>query len=148
MSRKRSRLAGAALSLAAVLSTWPTLTVANDAPSAASPTVVDITGRTPGTLVSLRTGDLVEVRLPVRAGAGYTWQFVDTGAGVVEDTGERSLSLGGSEGDPRVGGDAVQTLRLRTLRAGRQTVIFEYRRPWEAEVAPVRTLSWDIDVVD
>ncbi len=104
-----------------------------------SAAVVDISGRQPGSVVELRLGDLVELRLPGTE-AGYSWVYVDTGAGVVEDSGERGLSLSG--------GERVESWRLQTLRPGRQTVIFELRRPWETEVAPIRTVSYDLVVIE
>lgn len=109
--------------------------------------VHDLTDVRPGSTLELRVGDVIELRLDGNASSGYRWSFVDTGEGVLVDTGERSISLGGRE-DRRVGSGSSETWRLRAARSGRQIAIFEYRRPWETEVAATRTVSWDVRVSD
>lgn len=112
--------------------------------AAAPVDVLDLGSIRPGSVVEVQAGTVLDVTLEGNASTGFSWGYVDTGEGVIEDTGERSVTLSDSR---RVGSGGTETRRLRALKPGRQTVIFEYRRPWETEVAPLRTRSWTIIVL-
>jgi len=45
-----------------------------------------------------------------------------------------------------VGTGGAETWRLFAFRPGAQRVSFEYRRPWERETAPARTISFATEV--
>ncbi len=117
---------------------------AGEATSASAPVVLDLGAHRPGATIEVALGTLLDVTLDGNPSTGYSWGFIDTGEGVIEDTGERSVTLSDSG---RVGSGGLETRRLRAIGPGRQTVIFEYRRPWETDVAPIRTVSWTITVV-
>jgi predicted secreted protein len=43
---------------------------------------------------------------------------------------------------PGVGG--FETWKLRATKVGRETLKFEYRRPWEKNVSPAKTVLFNV----
>lgn len=114
-------------------------------PSAGEPAVVNLGEYRSGSTVEVPAGTFLEVALAGNASTGFRWAFIDSGEGVVIDTGRRRVAL---DEPRRIGSGGVETRRLQAVRPGRQIVVFEYRRPWQTGGAPARTVSWTILVTD
>ncbi|WP_158549167.1 protease inhibitor I42 family protein [Lysobacter silvisoli] len=94
--------------------------------------------------VQLQPGEVVVLDLEANPSTGYGW-IVDTtaAAGVIEQMGEPSMAL---SNPGAVGGGGTQTWRFRAAAKGRGVLRLDYRRAWEKDVAPVRSVSWNIEV--
>lgn len=94
--------------------------------------------------VLLQPGDVVVLELEANPSTGYGW-IVDAAAaaGVIEQVGEPSMAL---SHPGAVGGGGTQTWRFRAAKAGQGVLRLDYRRAWEQGVAPVRSVSWNVQV--
>lgn len=97
-------------------------------------------GETPGT-AEVKVGAIVEVRLVAQQAAAYGWEIdgpLPTGI-TLADSG---LATPGASIDGR---PETQLFHFRATAAGRYTLRFAYRRPWEKNNPPARTLSHVIE---
>ena len=112
------------------------------APPGSSPR---ITVSEPGGQVTLTVGQELAVELRANITTGYQWQLVPPVPDVVTviDRGTYSAAPG-SEG--RVGAGGTTSFVFRAVRPGRGEVNLAYQRPWETDVAPARTVRFDVEV--
>lgn len=94
--------------------------------------------------VVLSVGETVVVKVEANASTGYGW-IVDqaAAAGTLEQAGEPSMAL---SNPGLVGGGGTQTWRFRAVAKGQGELRMDYRRAWEKDVPPVRSLAWKIEV--
>lgn len=85
---------------------------------------------------SIAIGRMVEVRLPVHLGTGYSWAIASMPREM-----ELMESRTSSSSDGLEGGAGTQIFRFRAVRSGRITLRFDYRRPWETDKAPSKSVS-------
>jgi inhibitor of cysteine peptidase len=85
------------------------------------------------------------VRLPETPSTGYVWDLVDPAAGVVEVVDDRFETA--DDDDERIGADGVRHVWLRVVAPGSGRLRLELRRPWQADVRPVRTFEATVDAL-
>ena len=84
----------------------------------------------------LQLGQLIEVRLPVQAGTGYSW-FADDTSSKLEYIDESKYH---PWGEPQLmGGKQTQMFIYRAIAPGAATLRFAYRRPWLPGEPPAQT---------
>ena len=115
---------------------------AGQAPPASSPR---ITVSEPGGHVTLTVGQELAVELRANVTTGYQWELVPPVPEVVTviDRGTYSAAPG-SEG--RVGAGGTTLFVLRADRPGNGVVNLAYRRPWERDIPPARTVQVEVVV--
>ena len=123
------------LSLAALASAAS----AQGAPDLRPPVVV---GETSGP-VRMELGQLLEVRLPMQAGTGYSWA-ASSDTGTLEFIDQTTLHPWG--GAPTVGGSQTQMFIYRAVGPGEAVLRFVYRRPWEGGVPPAKTVEQKVTI--
>ena len=94
--------------------------------------------------VDLRVGQLLEIRLPVRGGTGYSWQSVGTVPPSLAFVGEHSLPRLADNAMP--GGRETQLLIYRAVASGTGQLRLDYQRPWETGLTPARTVRYQVTV--
>lgn len=88
--------------------------------------------------ITVTAGSSFEVSLEANATTGYQWQL----AGKLNDKlvkflgREYKLPL---QGVLRVGQGGIEVWHFKALKAGKTTLTFNYLRPWEKGVKPVKT---------
>ena len=98
-----------------------------------------------GRTITLKPGEELAVRLAGNRTTGYQWTMTEDAGAVIAMSATPAYETNAyPKGMVGVGG--VETWRLFAFRPGRQRVAFEYRRPWEQNVAPAETISFSIDV--
>jgi inhibitor of cysteine peptidase len=112
---------------------------AQSAPDLRPPVVV---GENSGP-VRLEPGQLLEVRLPMQAGTGYSWAASGDGASL-EFIDQATLHPWG--GAPSVGGSQTQMFIYRAIAPGEAMLRFAYRRPWEGGVPPAKTVEQRVTI--
>ena len=112
---------------------------AQDAPDLRPPVVV---GESSGP-VRLEIGQLLEVRLPMQAGTGYSWA-ASGDSSALEFIDEVTLNPFG--GAPTVGGSQTQMFIYRAIGPGEARLRFAYRRPWESGVAPEKSVEQEVTI--
>ncbi len=118
------------------------LAVAATAQGAADLRPPVVVGETSGP-VRLELGQLLEVRLPMQAGTGYSWAASNDSANF-ELIDQTTLHPWG--GAPAVGGSQTQMFIYRAIGPGEATLRFAYRRPWEGGVPAAKTVEQKVIV--
>jgi inhibitor of cysteine peptidase len=103
------------------------------ATSTPAPPPPRITVSEPGGQVTLAVGQELALQLEAHVTTGYAWELVPPVPDLltVTDPGTYRASSGS---EPRVGAGGTTSFQL------------VYRRPWERDVAPTRTVRVDVDV--
>jgi inhibitor of cysteine peptidase len=109
---------------------------------AASVTVV--TGEQTGQQVSLRVGAVLEVRLEANHTTGYSWIAAPVANPVLMRQGATKYEEHASGGKVGVGG--VEVWRFKAVKAGKQGLEFDYRRPWEKGAPPAKMVTFSVTV--
>ena len=94
--------------------------------------------------VRLELGQLLEVRLPVQGGTGYSWSVDADAADNVELVTQTTLH---PLGEPRrMGGSQTQLFIFRGIGRGEGLLRFAYRQPWERRVPPAKMVEQRVSV--
>lgn len=106
---------------------------------------LDLTEQENGKDILLDRGDELVVRLVSNRTTGYSWALVMRGSGLLEQKGEVAYETARS--DRRiVGCGGVEVWKFRTVKAGSVRLQFSYRRPWEKDVPPAKTVGWPVTI--
>lgn len=92
----------------------------------------------------LEVGQLLEVRLPMQAGTGYSWTPASGLSPNIELVTQVTLHPLGAQA--MVGGSQTQMFIYRAIAPGEVTLTFGYRRPWETGVPPARIVSQRVTI--
>lgn len=97
--------------------------------------------------VTFAVGQVFMVELPANPTTGFRWTCRPEAESVVEQVGE-PVFVNGSAPVGSMGGVGMDYFKFRATKAGQQTLKLDYARPWERDVAPAQTLSYELVVVD
>ena len=92
--------------------------------------------------VVLEVGQELVVKLESNRSTGYSWSLTESENPILTSLGKPTYKIGGAL--PGVGG--FETWKLRATKIGRETLKFEYRRPWEKKVSPARAVFFHLTV--
>ncbi len=109
------------------------------------PAPVTVSNAQSGTNVELAPGQTLLVRLPSNPATGYRWVYVEPKDAVLKVDGPSTYEAAQSAGST-VGAGGTEIWKLAPLKAGRQQLRFEYRRPWEQDVAPSQVATYAVTV--
>ena len=111
----------------------------------AATTTVRIDEAQAGQTIQLTNNATFAISLAGNASTGYAWILVQQIGKAVEPLGE--IAYIQDEADtPRVGAAGRFVATFRATRKGRSVLTFDYRRPWETNAAPEKTLAFTIRV--
>jgi predicted secreted protein len=94
--------------------------------------------------VNLKVGGKLEVHLDANHTTGYSWVQVPVEKPVLQKQGKVVYQQNPPDGKVGVGG--VEIWKFKAFRAGKQSLRFEYRRPWEKTASAAKALSFDVTV--
>jgi inhibitor of cysteine peptidase len=94
--------------------------------------------------VSLKVGALLEVRLEANHTTGYSWVAAPVANPVLTRQGPAKYEEHVTGGKVGVGG--VEVWRFKAIKAGKQGLQFEYRRPWEKGSPPAKVVTFAVTV--
>lgn len=103
---------------------------------------ITLTEADSGRATQIARGQTLVIRLNSNSTTGYRWSLKPVPTPVLTSLGEPSYAPAGGA----IGGGGVETWSFQASGSGQQELRFEYRRPWERDVAPVRALSYTITV--
>ncbi len=110
------------------------------------PEPVTVSAAQSGTSVQLAAGQALLVRLlPSNPTTGYRWVYVEPKDAVLRVDGPSAFEAAESVGNT-VGAGGTEIWKLAPLQAGQQQLCFEYRRPWEQDVAPSQVATYAVTV--
>jgi predicted secreted protein len=102
-----------------------------------------ITEQTKGE-VSLKMGSMLEVRLEANHTTGYSWVARPVATPVLVMLGTATYQENAAEGKMGAGGGEIW--QFKAQKTGKETLQFEYRRPWEKNVPAAKTVTFQIAV--
>ena len=94
--------------------------------------------------VSLKVGAVLEVRLEANHTTGYSWVAAPVANPVLMRQGAARYEEHASGGKAGVGG--VEVWRFKAVKAGKQGLQFEYRRPWEKDAPAAKIVTYSVTV--
>jgi len=94
--------------------------------------------------VSLKVGAVLEVRLEANHSTGYSWVFAPAVNPVLMRQGKTVYQEHVAEST--VGAGGVELWRFKAVKAGKQGLQFEYRRPWEKGSPPAKVATFTVTV--
>lgn len=103
---------------------------------------VELTAEDADRTVELVVGDSLTMRLGANPGTGFEWEVTTSDDGVVSLS-NQTFDAGGDDGE---GSPGQQVLVLTADGPGSTELTFVYRRPWETEVEPERTVTLRLTV--
>jgi predicted secreted protein len=92
--------------------------------------------------VVLGIGQDLMVKLESNRSTGYSWSLTESENPILTSLRKPTYKISGAL--PGAGG--FETWTLRATKIGRETLKFEYRRPWEKKIPPAKTVLFHIAV--
>jgi inhibitor of cysteine peptidase len=105
----------------------------------------EISGAVDGARVTLARGQELIVTLDGNQASGFRWSLTRAAEPVLTQVGEATYAQRATEGK-FAGSGGITTFRFRGAVSGPASLAFAYRRPWEINVPPVRTVQFEIKV--
>lgn len=102
---------------------------------------LEINADNSGQTITLALGQTLVLSLPTNAGTGFQWKTVRV-PDFLTPMGEPEFKSNGQ----RVGAGGVTIWRLQATSPGHEGLVLDYRRIWEKEVAPAKTVRYTIIV--
>ncbi len=104
---------------------------------------VQLDANSNGTQKELARGQTVVVALDSNPTTGYSWAVSDVDQNVLRQVGNSSYQSSNSN---LTGAGGVETFQFEAENAGLTTLKLVYRRPWETNVAPIKTFTVQVAV--
>jgi predicted secreted protein len=108
-----------------------------------APVTVSVTDQHNGTRVTVPRGGTLELRLPTVPGTGFGWHIVRDDPGHLRLIESKNIQERGSSAP---GATETYLLRFEAIARGEAVLELKYSRPWEREVAALKTYRLTIDV--
>jgi predicted secreted protein len=105
---------------------------------------VTVVNEKTGGVVSLKVGAVLEVRLEANHTTGYSWISAPVANPVLMRQGAARYEEHASGGKAGVGG--MEIWRFKAVKAGKQGLQFEYRRPWEKGAPAAKAVTFSVTV--
>jgi inhibitor of cysteine peptidase len=98
-----------------------------------------------GQKVSVKSSQLLAVRLEANPTTGYGWEVAEIDAAILQSQGEAVYEQA-NQNQKLVGGGGWQTFRFKPVKAGEARLKLVYRRSWEKDVEPIKTYEVQVTV--
>lgn len=105
--------------------------------------IVSVTAADDGRRITLGGGTVLVIELESNPTTGYSWDVVHVDSGVL-----LLLSEEWTHQSDLLGAPGTQRVRLIGLKKGETPLTLAYRRPWERERPPLKTVSYTVDVTE
>lgn len=93
---------------------------------------------------SVKTGETFHIDLKSNPSTGYNWQWIQNGKASIVVLADKSYQSVAKPGI--VGAGGVSTFQFKAIGKGRETLHFEYIRPWEKGAKPAQVATFEIEV--
>lgn len=98
-----------------------------------------------GSLVELRSGQVLVVTLESNPTTGYRWEVSEVDESVLAQIGEAEFQEAPKEDEQMVGVGGTETFRFESA-PGSTTLTLVYHRSWETDVEPLETFTVEVTV--
>ncbi len=97
-----------------------------------------------GQPASITMSGKIVVQLEANPSTGYTWEVGELDTNILKQVGETEYKS--SSPNPMPGSGGTQILRFQPVAPGTTTLKLVYHRPWETNVAPIKTFTLTVTV--
>ena len=98
-----------------------------------------------GSSIELRVGQTLVLTLESNPTTGYEWSYNGQSDSNITQQGEAVFAANHAE-KGWVGGGGVERWTFLAIKPGSETLNFEYKRPWEKDIEPVRTVFFHVKI--
>ncbi len=95
-----------------------------------------------GTAVDIKSGEILEVRLPAQLGTGFGWKVVSAGKNLALRGEPEQVSGGG--GKP--GGPELQSFKFKAGEKGESELTLRYAEDWKKDTKPLKDFTLTVNV--
>ena len=100
-----------------------------------------------GTTQQLKVGEILAITLESNPSTGYGWFATSSNPDVAAQTGDSQYQEPqSSTGTPALGAAGTETLTFQALKAGTAVLTLDYKRGWETNVTPEKTIIITVEV--
>jgi|GEM_PF-1590863 len=100
-----------------------------------------------GTTQQLKVGDVIDITLESNPSTGYAWYATSANPEIVAQLGEAQYQEPKtSSGEPKLGALGTEVLYFEAKGTGTTTLILDYKRGWETDIAPEKTITITVEV--
>ena len=100
-----------------------------------------LTEKDSGSVIDVKTGDTIAIRLEANPTTGYLWMRSVPNDMVVREVDNRYVPLKNAEESPVACAPAAKVFTYVITGPGEAGIKMEYRRPWESGKAPLKTFD-------
>ena len=98
-----------------------------------------------GTTQSIKQGQVISISLESNLSTGYGWFATVSNSSVLAQMGDPEYQAAADESTPMPGAAGTQTFYFQVTGAGTTTLTLEYKRGWEKNVAPEKTITLTVE---
>lgn len=102
-----------------------------------------VTDEDNGKTVEIPAGELLAVKLKAQLGTGYSWTVVSENKGLVAKNGPTTER---GSGEMVAGGVDFQVFTFKANAAGQESIVLQYKRPWEKDEKPEKEYTITVSV--
>ena len=100
-----------------------------------------------GTTQQLQVGDVIAITLESNPSTGFAWSATSSNTEIVAQLGESQYQdAQSSSGETLLGAAGTETLYFEAKGAGTTILTLDYKRGWENNLAPERTITITMEV--
>jgi inhibitor of cysteine peptidase len=100
-----------------------------------------------GSTQQLNIGEVMAITLESNPSTGYSWFATSSNPDVIAQMGEAQYQEPQSSSTtPIVGAAGTETLSFEAVKAGTVTLTLDYKKGWETDVAPEKTITITVEV--
>lgn len=117
-----------------------------DGPASGASHAIEVVTARPGIETRLRRGQVLGFALYGNASTGYRWTVVKDGSPVLAQVKAGASPVAPPKTPPMPGSGSTAHWRYLAVQPGRTTLELVYRRAWEKQAAPARSVSYPVVV--
>ena len=99
-----------------------------------------------GTTQQLKKAEAMSITLESNPSTGYSWFASISDTAILAQMGEPEYTAPTESSTPVVGAPGTQTFLFQAIETGTTTITLEYKRGWETDVAPEKTITITVEV--
>lgn len=98
------------------------------------------------TVLAVKAGSSAEIKLAGNPTTGYLWLLTNPGNPAIAVVKNIDLPKSDNDKNGMVGVPSDTVFQVQGVLAGKTTLVFEYKRPWEKDVPAIQTMTVDVTV--
>lgn len=106
------------------------------------PSELTLTEADNGRSIDLPQGRTLAIKLEANPSTGYTWEVAELNPPILRQEGAVEFKPNST----LIGAPGTMTFRFKAINTGNTTLELIYHRPWEQDVAPLKTFTLQVSV--